>query len=118
MVNKRQTGTAYEEQAAAWLTDRGFRILERNYRCRQGEIDLIGRDGPYLVFIEVKYRSSKSAGEPAEAVDWRKQRRISKAALYYCYEHRVPETQACRFDVVAILGSHVEHIKNAFEMQA
>ncbi len=57
--NKRQTGAAYEEQAARFLLEQGYQILERNYRCRQGEIDVIARDGSYLVFVEVKYRSSR-----------------------------------------------------------
>lgn len=117
-MNKRQTGKAYEESAAGWLEQKGFRILERNYRCRQGEIDLIAADGSCLVFVEVKYRRSGQTGHPAEAVDARKQRRIARTALYYCWEHQIPENQACRFDVVSILGDEIEHLKNAFEMQA
>lgn len=117
-MNRRQTGAAYEEQAAKWLEERGYRILKRNYRCRQGEIDLIAEDGPYLVFVEVKYRKDRQAGHPAESVDLRKQKRITRTAMYYCYEHRVPETRACRFDVVSILQDKIEHMINAFEMQA
>lgn len=117
-MNKRQTGTVYEEQAAKWLEARGYRILKRNYRCRQGEIDLIAEDGPYLVFVEVKYRRGGKAGHPAEAVDARKQRRIIRTAMYYCYEQKVPETKSCRFDVVSILPDKTEHIINAFEVQA
>lgn len=117
MLNKRQTGAAYEERAARWLSEKGFVILERNYRCRQGEIDLIARDGRYLVFVEVKYRSGECAGHPAEAVHAQKQYRISRTALYYCYTHRIPEDQPCRFDVVTVLGDQIEHIKNAFELQ-
>ncbi|MEZ3504958.1 MAG: YraN family protein [Lachnospiraceae bacterium] len=116
-MNKRQTGAAYEEQAARWLALQGYQIVERNYRCRQGEIDLIVRDGTYLVFAEVKYRRGGQAGHPAEAVDIHKQRKIFRAAACYCYERRVPENQACRFDVVSILGGRIEHIKNAFQMQ-
>jgi len=115
LSNKRQTGTAYEEQAARWLENRGIRVIEKNYRCRQGEIDLIARDGKYLVFVEVKYRSSTEKGYPAEAVDARKQRRITRAAAFYCYEHRFCEDQPCRFDVVSILGDEITYYKNAFE---
>ena len=61
-MNKRQTGSRYEETAAAFLTSKGYRVLERNFRCRQGEIDLICRHGRYLVFAEVKYRSGLSMG--------------------------------------------------------
>lgn len=114
-MNKRKTGADYEKKAEEWLVGLGYQIMEHNFRCRQGEIDLIALDGDYLVFVEVKYRSSRLAGHPAEAVDVRKQRRISQTALYYCYQKRIPQTQPCRFDVVAILGEQVEHIKNAFE---
>lgn len=113
-MNKRQTGADQEVLAAVWLEKQGLRILEKNYRCRQGEIDLIARDGRYLVFVEVKYRKGIHTGHPSEAVDLRKQRKISRAALYYCYEHRIPETQACRFDVVSILDDKIEHIRDAF----
>ena len=115
MLNKRQTGTAYEEQAAAWLSKKGFQILEKNFRCRQGEIDLIARDGRYLVFVEVKYRSRARAGHPAEAVNIRKQQRIIQTAQYYCYRNRIPESQPIRFDVVSILGDRIKHIENGFE---
>ena len=66
--NKRETGTRKEELAADFLTRRGVKILERNFRCRQGEIDLIGMDGQYLVFVEVKYRKTARNGMPAEGL--------------------------------------------------
>ena len=118
MRNRRQTGTVYEEKAAAFLEEKGFHIVERNFRCRQGEIDLIARDGRYLVFVEVKYRSGQKAGHPAESVHFKKQQRIIQTARYYCYQHHIPEIQPCRFDVVTILGEQTEHIEHAFEMQA
>ena len=76
MENRRIRGQQKEELAAAWLERQGYEILEHNYRCRQGEIDLIARDGRYLVFIEVKYRNSAKCGDPLEAVDRRKQAKI------------------------------------------
>ncbi|MFG6331607.1 MAG: YraN family protein [Lachnospiraceae bacterium] len=115
-MNKRAAGARYEEQAARWLTERGFEILTRNFCCRQGEIDLVARDGRYLVFIEVKYRRNGQSGHPAEAVHRNKQRKIAQAAIYYCHKNRISQTQACRFDVVSILGGEVEHIRNAFEI--
>ena len=115
--NKRQTGAAYEEQAARFLLEQGYQILERNYRCRQGEIDVIARDGSYLVFVEVKYRSSRQAGHPMEAVNRSKQRKIIRTAMYYCYQQKVADAQACRFDVVSILGDQTELVKHAFEVQ-
>lgn len=114
-MNRRQTGAAYEELAARWLSDRGYEILDRNFYCRHGEIDLVARDGRYLVFIEVKYRRDTQSGHPLEAVGIYKQKRIARAAVYYCHSHRILDSQACRFDVISILGNEIEHVKNAFE---
>lgn len=113
-MNKRQVGSRYEAAAAAYLKDQGYEVLECNYRCRQGEIDLICRHGGYLVFVEVKYRAREKMGAPAEAVDDRKQERIRGAAAFYLYSRRLPEDTPCRFDVVGILGDGVEVIQNAF----
>ena len=113
-MNKRKTGTEYEELAARWLTGKGFEILEKNYRCRIGEIDLIARDREYLVFCEVKYRRTKSAGSALEAVDTKKQKRLYRCAQQYVAAHKIPDA-AARFDVVAIEGHEVCHIENAFE---
>ncbi len=83
-INKSKTGSRYEEQAAAFLEKQGLLVIEKNFRCKSGEIDLIARDGKYLVFVEVKYRSSsKESGYAAAAVDWRKQKRISQAAQFF-----------------------------------
>jgi putative endonuclease len=112
--NKRQVGSRYEQVAAAFLEKRGWTVLEKNYRCRRGEIDLICRDGRYLVFVEVKYRKDAHFGLPGEAVDWRKQQKIRKAASYYLYSHKLPEDTSCRFDVVGILGEQIDVIENAF----
>lgn len=115
-MNKRQTGAEHEEQAARWLEQQGLCILERNFYCRQGEIDLIAEDGRYLVFVEVKYRRDGQAGHPLEAVGVYKQKKLIRAAQAYCHKHRIPEERACRFDVVGILGGEIVHIKNAFEV--
>ena len=114
-MNRRRTGAEYEEQAALWLSRNGFEILERNFFCRGGEIDLVAKEGVCLVFVEVKYRRNKAAGHPAEAVTRHKQKKIIHAAEYYCWKHRIADTCPCRFDVVAILGDEVEHMRNAFE---
>lgn len=113
--NKREVGALYEQQAAAFLQGQGYEIVERNYRCRIGEIDIIAKDGSYLVFVEVKYRTRSACGNPQEAVNYRKQRVISKVASYYCLNHHYSPEQPCRFDVVAILGEDTQLIKNAFE---
>ena len=87
-MNKRAVGTAYEKLAGEYLRQQGYEILEYNFRCRMGEVDIVAKDGEYLVFVEVKYRSSGRSGSPLEAVDRRKQRIISKVASYYCLIER------------------------------
>jgi putative endonuclease len=116
------TGLLGEEIAANFLIARGFRILERNYRCKGGEVDIIARDpgDNTLVFIEVKTRRGLAYGVPQLAVTPFKQRQISKAALTWLSKNRLLDSNA-RFDVIAILlapdGRHqVEHIVNAFEL--
>lgn len=111
--NKRQTGAAYERAAGYYLEQLGFEILEYNYRCRAGEIDIIAKDGDYLVFCEVKYRSDSKTGSPAEAVDCRKQRTIFRCAMQYLTQRHLEEIP-CRFDVIGIEGTEVTYIKNAF----
>ena len=113
-MNKREVGSCYEELAAVYLQKKGYRVLERNYRCRQGEVDLICTQGPCLVFVEVKYRTDGRMGGPLEAVDKRKQRCIRQAAAHYMYSHGFGEDCACRFDVVGILGERVELVQDAF----
>ena len=80
-MNRRETGSRYEKQAAVFLEQKGYEILEMNFRCRRGEIDLVARDGEYLVFVEVKYRADLRCGRPAEAVTPAKIQRIRTAAL-------------------------------------
>ncbi len=116
------TGELGEEVAANFLIARGFRILERNFRCKGGEVDIIARNpgDKSLVFIEVKTRRGLSYGVPQLAVTPFKQRQISKAALTWLGKHRLHDTNA-RFDVIAILlsgdGLHkIEHIVNAFDL--
>jgi len=97
----------------------GYKAIQQNYRCPQGEIDLIAKDKNTLVFIEIKTRKGKSLGYAKEAVNARKQRQLSKVALTYMKSNKCMEARA-RFDVVAIsfaTGSpEIEVIKNAFEL--
>ncbi|MFR0783579.1 MAG: YraN family protein [Coprococcus sp.] len=79
--NKRQVGTEKENLAAEYLKKKGYFIIEKNYRVRQGEIDLIARDGMCIVFVEVKYRANGRSGDALEAVTGAKIRQISKTAL-------------------------------------
>ena len=114
MVNHRRIGAAYEEKAAKYLQSQGYQIIERNFRCKLGEIDLIAREQGVLVFLEVKYRKTGQYGEPTDAVTPMKQRTICRVADFYQMSRRIPESQSCRFDVVAILGEEVRVYKNAF----
>ena len=111
-------GREGEDRAEAFLKKRGYRILERNYRTKSGELDLIALDRDTVVFIEVKTRTSDAYGAPELAVTARKQQRMIKAAFGYINRkklHQVP----CRFDVVAICEAsekEIAHIRNAFEL--
>ena len=111
--NRRSTGAAYEQAAGYYLEQLGYEILEYNYRCRRGEIDIVAKDGEYLVFCEVKYRSDDQKGSPLEAVVARKQKAIFRCALFYLTEKHLGEVP-CRFDVIGIEGTRITHIKNAF----
>ena len=113
-LNKRRLGTSKELEAAAYLTSQGMRILEHSFRCRLGEIDLIGRDGRTLVFIEVKYRGSSSAGSAAEAVTLKKQAVIRKVAAFYLYSHHISQEMPMRFDVIAMDQKSIRWIRDAF----
>lgn len=120
MLNKQQQlGQRGETVAARLLKKQRYKILETNYRTRQGEIDIIARDGDTIAFIEVKSRTSEHFGNPKGAVTLQKQRRISMAALQYLKATRQSEAKA-RFDVVGISSQTdpptIEIIKNAFEL--
>ncbi len=114
-MNKRELGSRYEDTACKYLTEQGYIILEKNFRCKIGEIDIIGKSEGYLCFIEVKYRSNKGHGFPSEAVNDNKRRRIARAALTYMTFHKLPTDTPCRFDIVDILDKEFTLIKNAFE---
>jgi len=112
-------GKQGEAFAASYLKGLKYKILQTNYRCRCGEIDIIARDGSVLVFVEVKTRSGSSYGPPQLSVTPFKQRQISKTALTYLLQNRWMEENA-RFDVIALVLRNgepvVTHIKDAFEL--
>ena len=112
-------GAQGEAFAAQYLKGLKYRILQTNYRCRCGEIDIIAKDGSVLVFVEVKARRGTSYGSPQLSVTPFKQRQISKTALTYLLQNRLMEEPA-RFDVIALVlrngGPVVTHIKDAFEL--
>lgn len=113
-MNTRKKGMDKEQLASDYLAAAGMRIVARNFRNRQGEIDIIGYHNHYLVFVEVKYRSSEAKGNALEAVTIHKQRQICKVADYYRYLHRLGEDTMVRYDVVSIQGEQLQWIQNAF----
>lgn len=116
---RRHTGESGESLAVKFLKKNGYKIIEQNYRCKLGEIDIIARDGRVLAFIEVKARRTGQFGGPKWAVTRQKQRKISMVALKYLKETEQMGKKA-RFDVVAIRllpgDPDIEIIKNAFEL--
>lgn len=115
--NNRQIGSIKEALAAAYLKQNNVEILETNFRSRCGEIDLIGRDGNYIVFFEVKYRKDMKFGGPFYAVGQRKQKVICRVSDYYRLCRSVSPNKAIRYDVIGISGEEITWIKNAFYYQ-
>ena len=118
-MTNQSLGLVGEEAAVAFLKEKGYRILERNFKCRLGEVDIIARDNETYCFVEVKTRSSEDFGLPQEAVSRQKQAQISKAALHYLKTRKLFEKSA-RFDVVSVLYKDsvpkIDLIENAFEL--
>ena len=111
-INKREVGGRYEQRAADYLTTRGMRIIEMNYRVKIGEIDIIAADGDCLVFVEVKYRKD---GGAFYAIPRSKQEKIRKVAMWFMNErHLDPLRTICRFDAVLIDGDEISHVENAW----
>ena len=117
MYNRLRSARWGEALAAWFLRFKGYRIEARNWRCPQGELDVVCWDGDTLVFVEVKTRTSRAAGDPEDAVDRKKRQRLVRLAHIYL-AGLTGETPPCRFDVIAIessrLGPRVRHLKSAF----
>ncbi len=113
-INKRTLGEEYEKTAGEYIKSLGYEIIEYNYRCHYGEIDIIAMDKCDLVFIEVKFRHSGKFGTPFEAVNRHKQNTIMKTATYYMLENDIQENTYIRFDIVGIEDDNIVLIKNAF----
>ncbi|MBN1546791.1 MAG: YraN family protein [Syntrophaceae bacterium] len=115
----RDKGRNGEELALAYLQKKGYAILERNYRCRYGEIDLVAKNGSTIVFVEVKSRRSNAFGSPEEAVGIAKQKKLSIVALYYLMEKHLDDRFA-RFDVVTVMNAgkkpEIRIIRDAFDL--
>jgi len=117
MDERQQRGRSAEALAETHLKAHGLREVARNYRCRQGELDLVMRDGTTLVFVEVRYRRRDRFGSGAESVDRRKQARLIAAAQHYLQRHG--GNRAARFDVISVSGDpaapQVAWIRDAFQ---
>ena len=115
-----QAGQAAENQALEFLQGQGLRLLTRNWRCKGGELDLVMLDADTVVFVEVRYRLHASFGGAPGSIDGRKQKRLVLAASLFLQKEPRWAAQPCRFDVVALQGSHhagrpLQWLKNAFE---
>ena len=108
-------GKRAEDRAAAFLEERGFRILRRNYRCRLGELDIVAEDGECLVFVEVRSRASDEFGDALFAVGHKKRRQVARVAQYFMDVER-PRHRDVRFDVVAITGDRLDYVADAFRV--
>lgn len=115
------TGKEGEKLAADFLKKNGYRIIDKNFRCPLGEIDIVAREKGTIVFVEVKTRKSSKLGYPEQAVGIRKQKKMSQLALWYLQKRKLADISA-RFDVVAITmlpsGNEIKLIKNAFDFIA
>lgn len=116
--SRRRRGHDIESLTAQWLTRQGLVLIERNYHARTGEIDLIMRDGEFLVFVEVRFRAQHHHGSALETITAPKQRRLVRAAHFYLQSRRL--SCACRFDAVGVSGQppdrlEFEWIRSAFD---
>lgn len=113
------TGAPGERYAAEYLETHGFKILERNFRCRYGEIDVVARNNSYLIFLEVKTRGENAISDPLEAISSAKQRKLIRAAECYLQGH--PTALQPRFDAAAVrtrkgVPISIQYVKNAFTL--
>jgi len=115
----RQQGSLTETFAAQYLISQGLQLVDKNIHCRRGEIDLIMRDGPTYVFVEVKYRKNNAFGGAIAAVSYAKQQKIKHCVTFYLHQLGLNEYNTpCRCDVIALLGDiqqpEITWLKNAF----
>lgn len=112
--NTRRIGAEREEQAVRYLQKQGYQILARNYRCRFAELDVVAREGPYLCFLEVKFRKSDRYGTPEGVISGKKIHNICKASEFYMRENRISPDTPVRYDVILIIDKEIRLIRDAF----
>ena len=111
--HNRVLGVSGEDAAAAWYEAQGYEIVARNWRCREGELDLVVRNGRTFVFCEVKSRTSTRFGAPVEAITYQKQARLRRLAARWLEDSPL-RAREIRFDVASVLGGSVEILQGAF----
>ena len=114
LSQKQDQGRQWEQVALAHLRRHGLTLVEANFTCKGGEIDLVMRDGASLVFVEVRQRARRAHGGAAASITQAKIRRLARAAQYYLL--RLPVSPPCRFDVVAIDGDQLDWLRNVIEL--
>lgn len=118
-TDKKNSGDHAEDAACDYLQSQGLKLLERNFLCKRGEIDLVMRQADTTVFVEVRYRQNNRYGSAAESVDWRKQEKLLATAEHYLQQHPRAARGACRFDVVALTmqnqQTQIDWIVDAFQ---
>jgi putative endonuclease len=117
MATTIEAGASAEARATALLVRAGYRIVERNFRCKSGELDIVARDGDVLCFIEVRSRTDATHGHAAEMIDHRKRSQVERVAFSYI-AMRNPDFERARFDVVAITGDDELLIRDAWRARA
>lgn len=119
MKDRAAIGRQAEQAACTYLQDRGLVLLQNNYHCRHGEIDLVMREGETTVFVEVRYRRPSAYADGFASVDYHKQNRLIAAARHYLLQHPQAALTPCRFDVISITPqqdkNHIEWLANAFQ---
>lgn len=114
-MDSRQIGDRAEQSALDYLQARGMNLLDRNFSCKMGEIDLVMEDQDTLVFVEVRYRNDSTRGSGAESITRSKMRKLMRTAEYYLLTHPERGTDDCRFDVVS-MDESIDWIQNAFTL--
>lgn len=113
-MDRQQIGRTAEDIAVAFLEARGVKVVARNFRCRMGELDVVGREADTLIIVEVRMRASNRFGGAAASVDFRKQAKLQRAAALLLQRRKDLAGLRVRFDVVAITPTGIEWIKHAF----
>jgi putative endonuclease len=113
-LTNRQLGIDGEDAVAAWYTAQGYEVVARNWRCKDGELDLIVRAGRTFVFCEVKARTSTAFGAPVEAVTSDKQQRLRRLAARWLEDDAPVRPTEIRFDVASVLGGEIDVLQGAF----